>query len=312
MTARQSVLQTPAPRDSQLSRQLARMLGPRQAEAVLLSASDVQSLDAEWQRRWCEAIRIKTEEILENAAKTGRLKLSDVDFSDLAMEHSLAVMKQALDHSVDFVPRVPEARLAAGKKKKAPGPPRARVPWNFRQLRIMWDHYRKKKVIPPRQQAIAERVKKAYLEKVQQMWTQHGEAFRVGEVAVRKEAVTEIMRGADVAYSRAKMIVETETTYYYNKTRKAVYDRSTDVTHYLFMAIRDHRTTEWCKSRHGLVYAKTDPLFTSETPPCHWNCRSEILPLTPHNPRHAKLIDDHERQRRKNKCAPLPPEWSAR
>lgn len=256
-----------------------------------------------------EELRSLTEWIVEKALRTGQLDLDYIDFSDIAMTHSLDVMRQALDDSVDFMPRVPDEKRLA---KAASPPPKAKVPTNFKELRILWDKFRKKKYIPPRQRSIAERVKKAYLKRVQAEWVKHGEGFRSGETAVRNEAVSAIMKGADVAYARAKMIVETETTYYYNKTRRAVFDQSADVTHYLFMAIRDHRTTEWCKSRHGLVYAKDDPLLKAESPPVHYNCRSEILPLTELNPRHKAMIDDPARRRRNHKCKPLPPEWTGR
>lgn len=242
------------------------MLGERQARAVMLAAADVTAIESRFKKRWQAALEAVTMEILENAAETGRLAFSGKteSFNSIVMEHALATMRVALDHSVDFMPRVPTTRLA-----QPPGPPpKARVPTSFRQLRIMWDMFRKKKYIPPRQMALAERIRREYLKKVQDVWVTYGEEFRRGDIAHRRDAVSAIMKGADVAYSRAKMIVETETTYYYNKTRKAVFDESPDVSHYLFMAIRDHRTTEWCKTRHGLVYAKDDPLLQAERPPC--------------------------------------------
>lgn len=292
-----------------LAEQVEKLLGPEETRKVMLSAADVTSIESKWKRKWAEEMERVTTEILVNASETGRLAFGGKldDFDDLVMEHSLDTMRKALDHSIDFLPRVPETHLAS------PGPPpRARVPTSFRQLRIMWDRFRKKKVIPPRQRALAERIRRQYLKTVQDVWVKHGEEFRQGTTAERREAVSAILKGAEVPYARAKMIVETETTYYYNKTRKAVFDQSSDVTHYLFLAIRDHRTTEWCKTRHGLVYAKSDPLLAAETPPVHWNCRSEILPLVPQNPRHLKLIQDSNRWRRHNTCKPLPAEWGAR
>lgn len=292
-----------------MTARLASIYGPRTAGRIMLAAKEVDAIEAKWRKIWMEELRSVTDWIIEKALRTGQLDLDYVDFSDIAMTHSLDVMRQALDDSVDFMPPLPEQKRLAGKPKP---PPKAAVPTNFRELRILWDKFRKMKYIPPRQRSIAERVKKAYLKRVQAEWIKHGEGFRSGETAVRNEAVSAIMKGADVAYARAKMIVETETTYYYNKTRKAVFDRSADVTHYLFMAIRDHRTTEWCKSRHGLVYAKDDPLLKAESPPVHWNCRSEILPLTDLNPRHKAMIDDPSRQRRNHKCKPLPEGWTGR
>jgi len=292
---------------SDTASQLTAIYGPVRSSRILLAAKDLDSVESKWRKIWLDELKSLTEWIIDKAQRTGQLDLAYVDFTKIAMEHSLDVMQKALDDSVDFLPEPEEARLAKSK-----APPRASVPTSFRALRILWDKFRKKKYIPPRQRAIAERVKKAYLHRVQAEWVKHGDKFRSGEVAVRTEAVAAIMKGADVGYVRAKMIVETETTYYYNKTRRAVFDKSPDVSHYLFMAIRDHRTTEWCKSRHGLVYAKDDPLLKKEQPPVHWNCRSELLPLTELNPTHKKLIDDPARRRRNRKCKSLPPEWEGR
>lgn len=315
MVAQPSVLQKRPACDSreQIIATLASVYGRYRMHRIMLSAREMESLESTWDKRWKREIDDLTAWLIDKAARTATLDIGAIDFDSIAMEHSLAVMEQALRDSVDILPRVPSdpTRLAE-KKKKATPPPKARVPTSFKALRILWDKYRKMKYIPPRQRSIAARVKKAYLKRVQAEWVKHGEKFRSGDVAVRAEAVEAIKSGAAVAYQRAKMIVETETTYYYNKTRRAVFDQSADVTHYLFMAIRDHRTTEWCKSRQGLVYAKDDPLLKSETPPCHWNCRSEILPLTELNPRHKAMIDDPARQRRNHKCKPLPDGWEGR
>ena len=295
-----------------ITNDLVMIYGTDRARRILFSATDTNKLEARWRRQWGDRIRQVTEELLAKAERTGAFDASLVDFLDVAMLHSLDVMRRAIGESIDFLPPIPTETRLAKKKSPAKAPPPSRVPTSFRELRKLWDKYRKMNYIPPRQRSIAERVKKAYLKRVQAEWVKHGEAFRRGDIASRAEAVTAIMQGADVAYSRAKMIVETETTYYYNKTRRSIWDDRDDVTHYLFMSIRDHRTTSWCKTRHGLVYAKNDPLFKDESPPCHWNCRSEILPLTPANPRHAALIADQSRARRRNQCTPLPPEWRGR
>lgn len=308
--------------NAKVKSQLTRLLGEAETGTILLYAGEVNATFQDHERKLRDAFRAFTEKLLENAAVTGRLAFSEVDFTGVVVGHSFDVMRVALNHSLDFItedPKEPEelepmpaAQRLASRKGRPTKPPEARVPRNFKQLRIMWDMFRKKKKIPARQQALAQRIREAYLKKVQDMWVKHGEDFRNGSTGERKAAVSAIMQGADVAYSRAKMIVETETTYYYNKTRRAVYDRSSDVSHYLFMAIRDHRTTEWCKTRHGLVYAKDDPILNKEQPPCHWNCRSEVLPMTKLNPRHLKIIQDPKLQRRKNRCEPLPPEWGGR
>ena len=217
------------------------------------------------------------------------------------MEHSLAVMTAGLKSTKERA-QVRAARLAA--------PPKGKLPRSLKALREWWDKYRKSGRLPARQKAEAERLKKAFMQEIQKVWKKVSADFLSGETARNTEAVEEIRRRAGVAVSRAKMIVETETTYYFNRARREVYDESDDVTHYLFVAIRDHRTTPWCRTRHKLVYKKGDPLLDKETPPCHWYCRSELLPLTPKNQNHLRLIQDRTRARRHNSPAPLPEGWT--
>ncbi len=192
-----------------------------------------------------------------------------------------------------------------------------KMPRSFRDLMRMYDLWKQGKYTPRRTKEIAQKVKQEYLKKCRSVWDTYGEAFRTGEQASRVEAVKQVRKAAATTTSRAKTIVRTETTSAYNDARKTYYDKAQDVTHYLFLAIRDRRTTKWCsenvqngkRGRHGLVYKKDDPLAEQERPACHWNCRSEFLPLTPVNPSHLKLIEDKSIARRNHQCHPLPPGW---
>lgn len=279
------------------------MLGARETASVLRMAKKVDSLERKWQTVARDQIEEFTKEWIKNAEETGRLRLDFVDFVPLVMEHSKAVTQAGLE-STKVAKPVRAYRLAS--------PPKSVLPQSFRELREWWDAYRKRNRIPPRQATIAARLRKAYVDKCQEVWKANASDFLSGNTASKTEAIEAIKKGADVVVSRAKMIVETETTHYFNKARRQVYDQSPDVTHYLFVAVRDHATTKWCKSRQGLVYAKGDPLLEKETPPIHWNCRSELLPLTPANPNHLRLIEDKKRQRRNNKPEAMPPEWTAK
>lgn len=194
------------------------------------------------------------------------------------------------------------------KRLAGAGPP-PKIPKSLGALMELWDQYRKGKLLK-RQMTFAERIKAAYLERLKKIQLEHGEEFREGTTYDQWDVVEKITRASYATQSRAKMIVETETTRFFNEGRRQVYDQSQDVTHYLFLAIRDHRTTKWCKTRQGLVYAKGDPLLDIETPPCHWNCRSEVVPLTPLNPKHLILIKNPSIQRRNNSPAPLPKGWN--
>lgn len=192
-----------------------------------------------------------------------------------------------------------------------------RIPKSMRELREIYDRWRKTGRLPRGIRDMGEKIKDEYLKKTQSVWRDYSEEFREGSVATQENVLRKVKSAAGTANSRAKTIVRTETTNYYNDTRREIYDQSGAVTHYLFLAIRDQRTTKWCsdkvvdgkRGRHGLVYAKDDPITAKETPACHWNCRSEMVPLSPFNPRHLRLIEDLSKHRRNNVCHPLPKGW---
>lgn len=254
----------------------------------------VENEETIWRNKLRDMMKSLNEKITEKLDQKGKISLKDVEgFDEFFLLQMLGVQGMTIRST-----------------KNLSSLPKGKMPRNLQDLMKMWDIYRKKGELPPRVREISEKVKKAYVKKCQSVWEKSTGSFREGEVASREAAQKAVQAASKTTYSRAKMIVETETTYYYNKTRREIYDKSDDITHYLFMAIRDHRTTKWCKTRHGLVYSKDDALFDSETPPIHWNCRSEILPLSPLNPRHQQLIDDPKKLRRNHKCEPLPKGWN--
>ena len=195
--------------------------------------------------------------------------------------------------------------------KLAKAPPRSRVPTSFKGLMEMWDLWRRKKPVNERQKILSDKISKAYLKKVQSAWDKYSRAFRKGDEWTQLEVRAAIRAEAQTTYSRAKMIVQTETTFFYNQARVEVYNRSTDVTHYLFVAIRDSATTKWCNTRNGIVFTKGTKLFEKNQPPVHWNCRSELLPLSPHNPVHLRLINDMSKRAENVTLFPLPRGWNS-
>ena len=239
--------------------------------------------------------------------------LEDIDFEEFFMRHFYTASRLAIETA-----REEQSRITIADAKLSKAPPKAVIPRTLHDLQRLWDMWRTRGQLPKRQKTFADRIKKAYVKKCQDVWRKYTEEFREGVVADKAEALKVIQKASEGVYSRAKMIVETETTNYYNQTRKEIYDSTPVVTHYLFLAIRDQATTKWCtdqvrdgkRGRHGLVYEKDDELTKKETPACHWNCRSEMVPLTPFNPRHRKLIDNKKAYRRNNNCHPLPQGWN--
>lgn len=283
--------------------QIKQTLGAKEAAEILRLSKKADKLEAIWRAKFKTEISKITKQVVERAEQTGRLTLSKVDFREIVLRHSLAIMEEGYKSTKQATP----IRMATRQ-----GPPKDLIPKKLKDLRIMWDRWRKKKELPPRQKIIAERLKQAYVKKLQSVWKRAAADTLEGKSMDKNKAIAAIINGADVVVSRAKMIVETETTHYYNAARRTIYDESPDVEFYLFVAIRDHATTKWCKTRHHLVYKKGDPILNTETPPIHWNCRSELLPMTPLNPNHLKIIRDKKKQRRNNRCEPLPKDWTGR
>ena len=293
-------------RATKVLEQLALELPARDIRRLKQSAIAAQRLEVTWVDKLEDVLRAVLLELLERYEDGKGVPRDLPAIDDFFLEHTFAVILETFQlERVDDAQNIPDE-----KRAKLGRLPVGRVPTNSADLRRLWDYYRKKGKMPPRQEELARRVKRAFLDKAQEIFKKHSEDFRAGDVYDRKVAYDAMARRFAEPFARAKMTVETETTRYYNATRRQIYDASPDVTHYLFVAVRDHATTEWCKTRHGLVYAKGDPLLERETPPIHWNCRSEVLPLTMQNEQHKRMIENRKRWRRNNTCAPLPPGWN--
>lgn len=265
------------------------------------SSQVAQALENRWRSRADQAIQGYIEKIIQTWERTGEFQPGEIDFGTLFLTHAIDIQREAYELATSDL----ETHIDPTAKLRRPKVSR------IQSLFEMWDKYRTRRILPKRQKAHAEAVKQEFLKKVQDVFRRHSEDFRKGDVYDREQAVEALRKAGKTTYSRAKMIIETETTYYYNQTRREVYDSSPDVGGYLFLAIRDSATTKWCKTRTGLVYHRDDPHLDSETPPIHWNCRSEVLPLVFQNPRHLRLLHDKSLDRRKHTCEPLPRGWKS-
>lgn len=293
---------------------LSQYLDAAEVTEIIRLAKKAQTIEDKWRIRTESFYRKSAEYVADSLDKGLTIDVKKIDFESLFVEHAFDVMFEAFD-STKRMPRIPrQARLRY---------PQGPMPRSLKQLMVLWDLWRKKKEAPPRQKAIANKIKKKYLQKVQEITKTYNDRARQGEVIDKSKISNMLMDRSKAEAARSKTIVETETTRYWNTIRRDTYDESPDVTHYIFVSIRDAATTKWCRTRTGLVYAKGDPILDRETPPIHWNCRSEILPLTagtflnkktghrePINPKHYKLAHDPTLQRRYHSPEPLPPGWN--
>lgn len=273
------------------------------------AAGQAQALENEWVGRLSSQFERVEAALFERLEERGVLDESVIDFLPFYAEHSLEAMYLGYmtAYTREQTQAAPFGVVDRSRLTKNP-----RLPRNLGKLMELYDEWRKKKRIPLRQRKIAEKVRQAYIRKVRQAWGKYSKEYREGDVATRDRIREEIQKQGRTTYARAKQITQTETTHYYNRSRRQVYDSSPDVTHYLFVPIRDAATTEWCNTRRGVVYTKGTDYLRNETPPVHWNCRSELLPLTPQNPSHRKLIENQSLRRERRRPAPLPPGWNNR
>lgn len=277
-------------------RLLSELLSADEAREAVRMAKAVDREEAKWRVKLEDFYRDLSKKISTHLESTLELPTDFSEFDEFFLLHALGIQGFTLEQ--------------VEKTKLAKKPPVGKLPDNLEDLRRLWDLYRTRKKLPPRVKAVVDGIKKAYIKKCQSVWREASDDLLAGKVSPKSVAEKVVEAAAKTTKARAKMIVDTETTYYYNKARTDLYDKSDDITHYLFMAIRDHRTTKWCRTRHGLVYAKDDArYYPREKPPAHFGCRSEILPLSPLNPRHKALIDDPYKLRRNHKCEPLPKGW---
>ncbi len=277
-----------------------RSLSVEERQFISYQSAAISAVERRWRAKYEKAIR-EFDIFVFNPKFNGQpFNFRIVDFAPL-------VMQQAFEVSTFGEVEADDTQTFLRLAKKAPPP--IKIPKTFAGLRQIYDRYRRTGYLPPHQKNIAERLKRYYIDRCQSVWKKHAKDFLAGKQFNQSVLQQILAKEGDMAKSRAEQISNTETTNYYNASRKEVYDRSPDVTHYLFVAIRDRATTKWCRSRQGLVFTKGTKLCDYNTPACHWNCRSEMLPLTPANPRHFLLIENQSLRAEKNSLFPLPPGW---
>lgn len=266
------------------------------------SAKVAQRIETVWDRKISSVISKSAALDADRISAGGDLQPPNFEF--LFVEHYFQTQIEALTLAEK------ETELESRKRL-------ARTPRTLAEIMRLYDMWRKGLYKPKSPLKRALDMKRRYIDAIQKTWKRYSDDFRNGGEQTQIEVRDMVRDAAKTTIPRAQTIVRTETTRYYNQARRAYYDKGDEVTHYLFLAVRDKATTPWCTSqkvdgkrgRSGLVYAKDDPLLDRETPPVHWNCRSELLPLNRFNPAHQKLIADKSMSRRNHVCHELPPGW---
>lgn len=95
--------------------------------------------------------------------------------------------------------------------------------------------------------------------------------------AGKLETESQISKVLKSSMNRAELISITESTYYYNKGRLTSFIED-GVEYVQFSAIMDGRTSDQCRSRHGLIMRTDSDELGMNTPPLHGRCRSVLKP----------------------------------
>lgn len=162
-------------------------------------------------------------------------------------------------------------------------------------------------VMRKRARRIVKALRRTYFQKLDKKFAEIGPQLQNGEKTV-EEVKKELRQAWKATKPRVETIFRTETTNYFNKIQVSFFDGDEDIIGFLFQANRDSATTSICQARHGLVYRPGTKLLKENTPACHYNCRSELIPLA-NIPQNLTMLKDPSRDPSKRKVPPLPPGW---
>lgn len=181
------------------------------------------------------------------------------------------------------------------------------LPRTLRQLEKVFRDRRYWPKIMKRSKAVTEGLRTQYLRKLRRKFRDLMPRIMDGDVTP-EEAKKAMKTVWEASKGRVQTIFLTETTTYFAKTQTAFFKGDDQIIGFLFDSALKDTTTDICRSRHGLVYRPGTKLLDENTPSCHYNCHSDLIPLadTPFNRR---LLADPRRDPEKRKVVPLPPGW---
>lgn len=199
----------------------------------------------------------------------------------------------------------PDRRLNQAKLAKLPVGVAPRLP----SLVHFFNDKRQWPVLQNRGRIIVKNLRKSYFKKLDRKFKKISQDLHEGNISpadVKKELRAEWK----TSKARVETIFRTETTNYFNKIQVSFFNDDEDIIGFLFQANRDSSTTEICMKRHGLIYRPGTQLLRDNTPACHWNCRSELIPLAK-TQQNLKLLEDPSRSPSNRVVPPLPRGWVA-
>lgn len=161
--------------------------------------------------------------------------------------------------------------------------------------------------IMKRSDSLSKSLQSQYLKKLRDRFNKLMPLIHSGDVSPA-EAKKEMMNSWKATKSRAETIFRTESTKYYADAQLKFFKNDPEIVGFMFDALIDQSVTKICRSRHGLVYRPDTELLKKNTPPCHYNCRSHLIPLAD-TEENRRMLKDPSRDPAKRRVEPLPVGW---
>jgi SPP1 gp7 family putative phage head morphogenesis protein len=244
-----------------------------------------------------------TDSIVEHAIREGRLVEPDLtELNEVGRRFYLRVIEGGW-REANAEDR--EIRAAASRQRLA-SLPKGRI----RPLEFLVDLFKDKNTWPrilKRSEKLMDRLRNAYLRKIKRRFEEVVPRMLTGE-ASPAEVKKELSEAWQSSESRVENIFRTETTRYFTETQLSYFDDNDEIIGFLFDSVGDSGQSNWCRSRHGLVYRPGTELLRKNSPPCHWNCRSHLIPLA-NTETNRRMLADPERDPEKRSVEPLPRGW---
>jgi SPP1 gp7 family putative phage head morphogenesis protein len=244
-----------------------------------------------------------TESIIEQAIRQGRFVEPDLsELDQVGKRFYLRVIESGWRAAA-----VEEREIkASSSKQRLANLPKGRI----RPLEFLVDLFKDQNTWPSilkRSQTLMDRLRRGYLRKIKRKFEEVVPRMLSGE-ASPSEVKKELTEAWQASHSRVENIFRTETTRYFTETQLSYFGDSDEIIGFLFDSVGDSGRSPWCTTRHGLVYRPGTELLRKNAPPCHWSCRSHLIPLA-NTESNRRLLADPDRDPAHRTVEPLPAGW---
>jgi SPP1 gp7 family putative phage head morphogenesis protein len=239
--------------------------------------------------------------VLDAALDGGKMPEINLDGIDVvAKDFLLTTIRQAFIHARHQKHAdLPVKRLAAY--------PKAKIPLDSRSLRDLFRNRKAWDVMLKRNRKYANGIKRAYLQKLRRHFNEVMPKVLSGEMTLA-EAKQGLEKAVNATGPRVTTAFRTETTNYFAEAQVSYFSSDPEILGFLFDSVLDSARSKICRSRHGMVLLPGTAALKKNTPSCHPNCRSHLIPLAD-TPENRKLVKESSRQPENRSLVPLPKGW---